>query len=304
MCLDYFGAPSEAEAKEGLCLHGEAPVTRWKVLRQAQSKTSASVLMEAQLPSAGLKFQRGLHMRRDETVVYVSEAVFNLRPTDHFFHWVQHVTLGPPLLQAGESQIFLPAERGITWPHGYEGKSLLANSKEFSWPNAPAEGGSLVDISLPFSRSGKGFVASVLLNSGREWSFVAALNFRLGLVLGYCFPRAAFPWVALWEENCARKDPPWRGKTQALGMEFGTTPMPVGRREAFEAGPLFGTPAFRVIPAKGKLQTNYTMFVAPVNRGWREILDVELGKQAITVVGSNHDRMVLAAQDLGKMSAS
>ncbi len=139
LCLDYFGAPSGAETKQGLSLHGEASVNRWKVLRQSQSKGAATVSMEVKLPNAGLSFQRELRMRSGETVVYVSETVVNHRATDHFFHWTQHVTLGPPFLEEEESMVFLRAQRAITWPHGYEGNSLLANSKEFSWPHAPAE---------------------------------------------------------------------------------------------------------------------------------------------------------------------
>ena len=304
LCLDYFGAPSEAEVREGLCLHGEAPVSRWKVLQHSQSNTSATVLMESKLPNAGLKFQRELRIRRDETVVYVSETVCNLRSTDHFFHWTQHVTLGPPFLQAGESTVCVPAQRAITWPHGYEGKSLLAGSREFSWPHAPAEDGSTMNISKPFLRSGTGFVAAALLNPERELTFVAALNFRLGLLLGYCFPRKAFPWVAVWEENCARQDSPWKGKTQARGVEFGTTPMPVGKREAFANGPLFGTPTFQCVPAMGKLRVNYAIFLAPVNAAWSEIVDIECGKQAITVVGNTHERMDVPARDLRAIGAS
>ena len=298
LCLDYFGAPSEAEAREGLCLHGEAAVSRWRVLQQSQSKTSATVLMEAELPNAGLRFQRELRLRRKETVVYVSETAFNLRSTDHFFHWTQHVTLGPPFLQAGESLICVPAQRAMTWPHGYEGESLLANSREFSWPHAPAADGGVVDISRPFLRPGAGFVVAALLDPGRDLTFVAALNFRLGLALGYCFPRNAFPWVAVWEENCSRRVSPWKGKTQARGVEFGTTPMPVGKREAFATGPLFGAPTFRCVPARGNVQASYAIFLAPVNPGWREILDIELGKQVITVVGSNRQRVDVPAQDL------
>jgi hypothetical protein len=302
LCLDCFGAPSEAEIEQGLCLHGEAPVSHWKVRQQSQSKTSASLLMEAKLPHAGLTFHRELRMQRDETVVHVSETVFNLRSVDHYFHWTQHVTLGPPFLQAGESTVQIPALRAITWPHGYEGKSLLADSKEFSWPNAPAENGGAVDISSPFQRPGTGFVAAALLKPDRDLTFVAALNFRLGLVLAYCFPRKAFPWVATWEENCARQSSPWKGKTQARGVEFGTTPMPIGKREAFANGPLFGTPTFQCVPAMGKLNVTYAIFLAPVNLAWRQVLDIEVGKQAITVVGAtaagSHERIDVPARNL------
>lgn len=304
LCLDYFGAPSGTEVKQGLCLHGEASVNRWKVVRQSQSKTAASVLMEVNLPNAGLKFQRELSMRRDETVVYVTETVFNRRATDHFFHWTEHVTLGPPFLQEAESVVSVPALRATTWPHGYEGKGLLADSKEFSWPLAPAEDGGMIDISRPFVRRGTGFVAAALLNPERDITFVAALNFRLGLLLGYCFPRKTFPWVAIWEENCARQNSPWNGKTQARGLEFGTTPMPVGKHEAFATGSLFGTPTFQSVPALGKLQINYAIFLARVNSDWREILDMEFGKNAITVTGTSGTPVQVPARNLSKIRES
>jgi len=32
VCVDYFGGPSEAEAAQGLALHGEAANSRWKLL--------------------------------------------------------------------------------------------------------------------------------------------------------------------------------------------------------------------------------------------------------------------------------
>ncbi len=304
LCLDYFGAPSDAEAKQGLCLHGEAPVSRWKVVRQSKSKTASVVLMEVRLPQAALRFQRELRMRRDENVVHVSETVTNLRATDHFFHWTQHVTLGPPFLHERDSMLCLPAVRAITWPHGYEGKSLLADSKEFSWPNAPAESGGVVDISRPFVRRGTGFVAAALLKQERDVGFVAALNFRLGLVLGYCFPRKIFPWVAIWEENCARQNSPWNGKTQARGVEFGTTPMPVGKSQAFATGPLFETPTFTCVPALGRLQVSYAIFLASVGPSWREVADIELEENAISVIGSGGQCERVFAHDLKRIGAS
>jgi hypothetical protein len=297
LCLDYFGLPSVAEQKEGLCLHGEAAVGRWKI-RRSQSRKSAAVLMETKLAKAGLTLHREMRMRCDETVVYVTETVFNQRSTDHYFHWVQHVTLGPPFLQAGESVVCVPAQRAITWPHGYEGRNLLANSKEFSWPNAPMEDGHCVDISKPFSHPGTGFVVGALLNSQRDWGFVAALNFRLGLLLGYCFHRETFPWVAIWEENCARHNPPWKGTTQARGMEFGTTPMPVGKCEAFSSGPLFARPTHCSIPAKGRLKTSYTIFVAQAGGDWRRIEDVQPRNQQICITGNTGDVVNIPARDL------
>jgi hypothetical protein len=179
----------------------------------------------------------------------------------------------------------------------------LADSKEFTWPLAPAEDGSTIDISRPFLRAGTGFVAAALLDPKQERTCIAALNFKSGLVLGYCFPRKAFPWVAVWEENCARQDSPWKGTTQARGVEFGTTPMPVGKREAFANGPLFDTPTFQCVPARGKLQVKYAIFLAPVNPDWRDISDIQFGEEAITIVGNNHQHIAVPAIDVNAIGA-
>jgi hypothetical protein len=127
------------------------------------------------------------------------------------------------------------------------------------------------------------------------------LNFRLGLLLGFCFPRSVYPWATLWEENCARHDVPWKGKTQARGIEFGTTPFPVGRQSAFAMGNLFGVPTSARVPARGKIQANYAIFVTPVSRDWREIRDVQPEPRSIAIVAGNGDQVRLPARGLSKI---
>ena len=296
LCLDYFGAPSDEEMRQGLCLHGEASVMRWKV---AHAKSGHS--METKLPSGRLQFRREMSVLDGESVIYVRETVSNPKAADHFLHWVQHLTLGPPFLQGGDSVVGVPAARGRTWPHDYEGKSLLANDREFEWPFAPAESGGRVNLSQPFIQSGTGFVAAVLFDINRAWGYVTVLNVRLGLLLGFCFPRTMYPWATLWEENCARQDAPWNGKTQARGIEFGTTPFPVGREQAFAMGNLFGTPTFARVPARGQLRANYAMFMTQVGRDWREIRDVQPEHESIVIVAGNGDQIRLPARALGKI---
>jgi len=186
-----------------------------------------------------------------ESVAYFKEEVVNEKRADHFFHWTQHATLGPPFLSYEHSRTFVSATRGRTFPHGYEGKELLMAAQDFQWPNAPGVDGKPVDLRRPLSHPGLGFVATVLMDPGREQQYVAGLNIRERLLVGYCFDRKAFPWTAIWEENKARADAPWHGQSETRGLEFGSTPLPVGRREAFANGPLFGAPCFSIVPALG-----------------------------------------------------
>ncbi len=301
VCVDYFGAPSEAEAAQGLALHGEAANSRWRVLESRQSSAEARLSLSARLPAAGLRFQRELRLRRNESVVYVEEHLTNERSQDHFFHWTQHVTLGLPILHPDESAVALPGTRAVTWPHGYEGASLVRDNREFTWPEAPGIEGGKVDLSRPFGRDGKGFVAAVLVDRQREVGFVAALNWKLGLLLGYCFRRADFPWVAIWEENAARAGSPWDGRTRARGLEFGSTPMPVGKEETFMRGPLFDTPTFRQIPAKSELHAPYVAFLSKISSDWRSIRDIGIGPDRIIVTEARGEKLELQATGLKRL---
>ncbi|MGC2357070.1 MAG: DUF4432 family protein [Candidatus Acidiferrum sp.] len=301
VCVDYFGMPSDAEAAQGLALHGEASNSRWKLLELKQSSAEVRLSLAARLPAAGLRFRRDLRLRRSESVVYVEERVTNEGAQDHFFHWTQHVTLGLPLLHPDESVIALPGTRAVTWPHGYEGASLVQDNQEFVWPDAPAIDGGNINLTRPFSRDGKGFVAAVLLDPQRELGFVAALNWRLGLLLGYCFRRSDFPWVTIWEENVARTGSPWDGKTRARGLEFSSTPMPVGKEETFARGSLFGTATFRRIPAKSELRALYLAFLSKVSAGWRSIRDIQVGPNKIIVTEEQGEQIELQATGLKKL---
>jgi hypothetical protein len=222
-------------------------------------------------------------------VVYFRETVTNLAKADHFFHWTQHVTLGPPFLAPNEVTVSAPGTRGMTFPHGYdEGKALLQSGQAFTWPHAPASSGGVVSLSRPLSREGLGLVAGVLLDAEAELVFIAAVNQRLGLLIAYCFRRADFPWLTVWEENKAIAAPPWQGRTVALGLEFGTTPLPVARRENFTAGGLlFGVPTTACVPACARKTVEYLALLARVPQGFTQVRRVSLEEGSI-VLGGDH----------------
>ncbi len=285
LCLDYFGGPSREEARQGLSIHGEAPSLRWRKVRARVSKQEVALELAVRLPIARLRFRLQIKMRREESVVYFREELMNESKADHLCHWTQHVTLGPPFLAPEQSRVFISGTRGRTFPHGYEGKALLESSRDFRWPHAPSRTGASVDLRQPFIRAGLGFVATVLLDPRRNQEYIAALNAQEHLLLGYCFARADFPWTAVWEENRARTDAPWSGRTQARGLEFGSTPFPVGRLEAFANGPLFGAPHFSVVPARSRKTVDYLSFLAGVPPGFYEVGDIGCATGEILIEG-------------------
>jgi hypothetical protein len=225
-------------------------------------------------------------------VVYFKETVSNERKLDHFFHWTQHVTLGPPFVTPEDSRAFMSATKGATSPDAYGDKALLEFWREFQWPIAPGSSGGDVDLSHCLIRKGYGVVASLLLDPARETQFIGALNTRERLLIAYCFRRADYPWVTIWEENCARENPPWNGRTQTRGLEFGSTPLPVTRREAFTRGPLLGTPTFATVPARAQTTIGYVAFLADLPEGFREVRDIRLGRNEIRIHGGEAGQVI------------
>ena len=290
LVLDYFGAPSPEEEALGLPLHGEPGTRRWTLTKKSVRDGHARLSMKVRAPSAGLTVQRDIALLDNESVVYITETITNNNPRDRYFQWMQHATFGPPFLKESESVVAMPGTQSKTSPDDYDGRCALITDGEFTWPHAPAYDGGTHDISQPFMRKGRGYVAATLLGGGAEtnspFTYIAVLNWKLGLVAGYIFRRADFPWAAIWEENCARAGAPWHGTAQARGLEFGNTPLPLGLQQAIQAGSLFGTPTVGRVPARGHVIASYAIFVTEAPSWWKKIVGIDLRPNSIAITGA------------------
>ncbi len=301
LALGYFGMPSPAQAEQGLALHGEAASAEWKVSSLASDDHSVELAMEVTLPVLRLHFRREVSLPAEAFTASVTEVVRNLSGNEIEFQWVEHAAFGEPLFTKGESTLYVSGARGLTWPAGYEGHELLSNNSEYLWPHAPSTDGRSVDLSQPFTRDRTGFVAALLTVPGRENAFVAIHNRRQALVAGYSFDRTVFPWIALWEENCAREYAPWSGRTRVRGVEFGTSPMPLGLADARKMGSLFDTPVLASLPGGSQREAQYELFLHPVPPQWTQIKDVRQLGRTLVLRGDNNDEIRL---ELGNRSHS
>lgn len=281
LCLDMFGPPSAEEAAGGIPLHGEASMQTWKL-----DATGDGCIAQADLAFAQLRISRTVRFVEDASVLLVEEVVENQGNSAREVHWVQHVSLGEPLLERGSGSVEASVDRCKVWPLGYEGHAALQADAEFAWPWAPAAGGGEMDLRAPFQQDGRGFLATARVAMREGVAYVAALNWALGLVLVYCFRREEFPWVAVWEENRTREDAPWSGSVRVRGMEFGTTPMPLGKDAIREMGPLFDTPVARVLVAGGRQSARYVVCAMRVPKEWRAIEAIRVTEEGVEVVGA------------------
>jgi hypothetical protein len=293
LALGYFGMPSSEEAKQGLPLHGEAANSEWKTVSAVADDDSVTLVLEVTLPVYRLHVRREISLPRGAFTARIKEIVTNLSGDAIDFQWVQHAAFGEPFLANGDATLFVSGKRGVTWPAAYEGRELLASDVEFQWPYAPSLDGGSVNLSQPFVRDGTGFVAALLADSDHQNAFVAVHNRRHQLVAGYCFDPMLFPWIALWEENRAREYAPWNKRTRVRGVEFGTSPMPLGLAHAREMRRLFDAPVVRSIPASSCLEAQYDLFLHPVPPQWTQIKDVRQTEHALVVRGDSDEEIKL-----------
>ncbi|MBV9268722.1 MAG: hypothetical protein JO061_21315 [Acidobacteriaceae bacterium] len=253
VCLDLFGAPSSEEAAAGIPVHGEAPVAHYEI-----SGDHNTIEMQTVLPKAQLRFERRIYLSADSTLLRISESIENLSATDRPIGWTEHVTIGPPFLEPGLTQFRVSASHSKVMDASFnDGQGLFEPNAEFEWPFCPLKNGAKADLRIfPADRPSGGFTAH-LMDPRAENAWFAAWSPTTRVLLAYMWKRSDFPWLARWEENHLRTQPPWNGNGLACGMEFGASPFVESRRDMVNRGTLFGTPTFRWIPAQTSVRVEY-----------------------------------------------
>jgi hypothetical protein len=245
LCLDLFGPPSSEEAAAGITVHGEASIAQYHIESGDLELTAA-----CEMPAAQIGFQRRIRLRPGDSTVFIDETVENKSALDRPIAWTQHVTLGPPFLAKGKTQFRAPATR-----------SRNITGEDFNWPYLPQADGRRQDLQVFTEASSSGGFTTHLMDPHRDEAYFMAWSPDSKVLFGYRWRRADFPWLGIWEENYSRKSPPWNGKALTRGMEFGASPIPESRRQMIDRRELFGTPAYRWLPAKARLHVDYTAFI-------------------------------------------
>ncbi len=295
LSFDHFGPPSPEETAAGLTTHGEAPALKWKLQKQ-ESSPKPRLQYGLTLPEARISFSRRLTLDRVNPVIYCEEEAVNLSSYDRPISWNEHVTFGPPFLEAETTWFDMPATRAKVCPASYSPRFSLQPDAEFTWPNAPAKHRKRMSLrTTPSQRFGH--YTAQLLNPELEIGFIAACNPRLKLLVVYAFRRADFPWVGNWEERYNRTQAPWHGKTFCRGLEFSTTPFAIPRRQTIEQGPLFGKPTYRWLPAKSNAQVRFLILLLQVPEAFRGVarVSVALGKIEVVESGARGRNLSVAA---------
>jgi hypothetical protein len=211
--------------------------------------------MRAELPLAQIRFARTIELRG--RAVRICESVENLAAWDRPIGWTQHVTLGPPFLKKGATELRASMTRSKVFEKSFGPEMYLKAGAEFDWPTAPLVAGGEVDLRKFTNADSSTEFTAHLADPKSEHAYFVAYAPEYKLAFGYVWKSAEFPWLGIWQENMSRQTTPWNGKTLTLGMEFGVSPIPETRRAMVERGRMFDVPTYKWLPAKGRLSAEY-----------------------------------------------
>ena len=289
LALDGFGAASPEEQALGMPFHGEASKKEVRVTATHETGPVHLITMETLLPLAQERLTRTLELSDGENLIYVTSQLESTLTVDRPFSWAEHATIGPPFLEKGKVAVDMPATdcRVRPWKPGSI-PGHLVYERDFKWPVAPTNDGGQADLRVVPTDHNWLDLASCLMDPSRALGFVTALHLQKRLLFGYVFRRQDYPWVMSWM-NYTGDD------HAARGMEFSTQPFDISHRETVAMSPLFGTPTFRWLPAKGKIETRFLMFYTRVPEGFTRIDDVALSGGKLTIKDHSGKQVVLNA---------
>ncbi len=268
VCVDGFGPTSKEEAAAGLQGHGEAHRQLWEQVSAGKKNGVTTVEWKALLPLVQENFRRKVEVVDGEQVVYVESELESLLSFDRPVNWAEHGTIGSPFLVPEKTVVDASVGRCQTRPHDKQpANRTLLPGVDFTYPDAPLISGGKRNVrAVPASPNSMDHTGC-LLDPSRRLGFVTALRLDKRLLFGYLVRREEYPWLQEWMNY-----PP--NGALARGLEFGTQPYDVSRRQTVEMGTMFGVPAFRWLPAKSKIGSRFLMFYTTVPEGFEQVDDV------------------------------
>lgn len=296
VCVDGFGPTSPEEHAAGLPGHGEAHTETYAVESERHGSSTA-VKLTAKLPIVQEMFTRTFRVTDGENVVYVESELENLLGFDRPVNWAEHATIGSPFLEPGVTVVDISGSRSRTRPYtsteNGDTQIRLTSGQDFTWPLAPGLDGKMINLRQTPAEPHFLDHAATLLDPGRELEWATAINPQKRLIIGYMFRRDDYPWIQYWGWY-----PPSR--KMARGMEFGTQPFDVPRREAISTGQMFDTPTYRWLPAKSKINTRFLIFYAHTPEGFTKVDDVSMENGQIVISDRAANKQIkLAATQAG-----
>ena len=279
LCFDRWGAPTEAEIRNGIPFHGEAPRIAWRVERAPESKGGlVTADMACDLPVAGFKVTRQIRLVESQALVAITERATNSNKTGRVYNMVQHPTIAPPFL-AATTEVDSNARQGFVQEAGPPKSPQSAAT----WPNVVVSGRA-IDLRYlkdPGGDSTASDVSSFVFDNADEYGWVTAASPASRLLIGYVWRTREYPWLNIWRQVL-------KGRIAARGLEFGTTGYHQTYPVLVRTGRVLDRPLFEYLDTGETVQKSYGMFLLRIPADFRGVARVALepGRLVVTERGS------------------
>ena len=265
LCLDRWGAPSNAEAENGMTFHGEAAYASWRLVdrgESAESRQEAEMICE--LPIAQMTVRRVMWLEDNQAVLVVREQITNTGKLGRIYNIVQHPSVAPPFLDSAtivDSNAQYGFVQGSVMPESVAAADL--------WPNTMIEG-ELVDLRrFQNDETGTRYsdVSTFIFDDAQEYGWVTASSPNTGFLLGYLWRVKEYSWLAIWRALS-------NGRVAARGLEFGTTGLHQPYAELVRVGRILGRSIYEYIDANEIVEKSYMAFLVKIPHDFQGIAEI------------------------------
>ena len=224
--LPGAGGPAEV-ASASFGAHGESSVVPWDVRNVVDREAMASITLSTRLPRYPLEIERTVRLKRDSSTVLVEEQVENIGAVSVEYQWLQHLALGPPLLDPA-AELDVSAGEGHTDNYQTDTARVPADTP-FDWPTVEAAGKEINLDEIPPKSAG--VLDGAVLRSIDGQYTISNPDIDLGVTVEY--DPDQFPWLWYWGSFGGYEHSPFFGREYLLGLEPCTSPVD-GLEDAIE----------------------------------------------------------------------
>lgn len=266
LCVGRWGSPTEGEKRAGIPHNGEPANSWWEADLNGSTNFAT---MQTEAPLEQWKVERSIQLSANQACFEVQETFTNQLNTGRFTAIVQHATLGGAFL---DENVIVNCNAGAGFNQSLISKSL--SEFEYQWPLAYSD--SLKNIiDLTKSNHSNGYVSTHVIDGETGWA--TAANPAKGLLIGYVWETADYPWLHIWH---GIKD----GKLWAKGLEFGTTGLgDTFSPESRAALTFYGRNNNLFVDAKYSVTKKYVCFLMRVPKVFSGVESVSYAENKITI---------------------
>lgn len=282
LCVGRWGPVEPGEKAAGVPDNGEPQSLPWTIAPRARTDV---LEMEVTAPLEQWRVHRRMTMAPGAAWCEVEESFTNLLQTGRFAFLVQHGTLGAEFLRRDS---ILSCNAGA-------GFSQLLNRggvvrSEYRWPQGVRdEKGAPLDLRR--CDADVDYVTTHVIDD--EWGWATVATPGHGLLVGYLWKTADYPWLHLW--HSMRRGQPW-----SQGIEFGTTGQGglATPEQRMRAG-FHGRDNVLFVDSGATLRRSYSVFLLRVPADFRETTAVKRTGDRVEVRYRTDAGEQVAALDVG-----